>query len=192
MITLRPKFLFVLAIGVILASCSKKEETRKPSVVNVKTMRVSPSTHVIGKSYMGTIEEEDGANVSFDVTGNVKKVFVEEGQFVKKGQMMAEVSGENIRSAYEISAASLHQAEDAYRRLKDLYDKGTLPEIRMVEAETALRICREHYRGGLSTMTVLLDAQRQQQQALTQRHSAISEYLQAKTRYLIVTGRSTY
>ena len=142
MITLKTKFLFVLAIGVILASCSKKEETRKPSVVNVKTMRVSPSTHVIGKSYMGTIEEEDGANVSFDVTGNVKKVFVEEGQFVKKGQMMAEVSGENIRSAYEISAASLHQAEDAYRRLKDLYDKGTLPEIRMVEAETALASAR--------------------------------------------------
>lgn len=83
MITLKTKFLLVLAIGVILASCSKKEETRKPSVVNVKTMRVSPSTHVIGKSYMGTIEEEDGANVSFDVTGNVKKVFVEEGQFVK-------------------------------------------------------------------------------------------------------------
>ncbi|MBO4821939.1 MAG: hypothetical protein J5548_10820 [Prevotella sp.] len=46
--------------------------------------------------------------------------------------------------------------------------------------------------GCLSTMTVLLDAQRQQQQALTQRNTAISEYLQAKTRYLIVTGRRTY
>ena len=136
-------FPFVLATACfILASCSRKEETRKPNVVNVKAMRVSPSTHVVGKNYMGTIEEEDGANVSFDVTGNVKKVYVDEGQFVKKGQVMAEVDGENIRSAYEISAASLHQAEDAYRRLKDLYEKGTLPEIRMVEAETALASAR--------------------------------------------------
>ena len=37
-----------------------------------------------------------------------------------------------------------------------------------------------------------LSRRRQEQQALTQRHSAISEYLQAKTRYLIATGRSTY
>ena len=36
---------------------------RAPSVVNVKTMRVSPSSHVVGKSYMGKIEEQDGANV---------------------------------------------------------------------------------------------------------------------------------
>lgn len=142
MIELKSVFLLALATGAVLASCTPKEKTRRSSVVNVKTMRVSPSTHVIGKNYMGTIEEEDGANVSFDVTGNVKNVYVEEGQFVKKGQKMAEVDGENIRSAYEISAAALHQAEDAYRRLKDLYDKGTLPEIRMVEAETALATAR--------------------------------------------------
>lgn len=51
---------------------------------------------------------------------------------------MAEVDGQNVRSAHEISAATLNQAEDAYRRLKNLYDKGTLPEIKMVEMETAL------------------------------------------------------
>lgn len=80
-----------LAIGIFLAFCSKKEVMRAPSVVNVKTMRVSPSSHVVGKSYMGKIEEQDGANVSFDVTGNVKRVYVEEGQFVKRGQVLADV-----------------------------------------------------------------------------------------------------
>ncbi len=87
---------------------------------------------------MGTVEEEDGANVSFGVIGNVVRVMVEEGQFVGKGQAMAEVDGQNVRNAHEISAATLNQAEDAYRRLKNLYDKGTLPEIKMVEMETAL------------------------------------------------------
>ena len=41
-------------------------------------------------------------------------------------------------------------------------------------------------------MTILLDAQRQQQTALTQRTTAVSEYLQAKTKYLILTGRRNY
>jgi RND family efflux transporter MFP subunit len=119
-------------------SGSGNKKPEREAAVNVKTIKVSSSSHVIGKNYMGTIEEEDGANVSFGVIGNVVRVMVEEGQFVRKGQAMAEVDGQNVRNAHEISAATLNQAEDAYRRLKDLYDKGTLPEIKMVEMETAL------------------------------------------------------
>jgi outer membrane protein TolC len=92
---------------------------------------------------------------------------------------------EDIRQNTESAYATL--LEDLRRNVET-----QIAEKSVARAEENLRICREHYRGGLSTMTVLLDAQRQQQQALTQRHSAISEYLQAKTRYLIVTGRSTY
>ncbi len=84
------------------------------------------------------------------------------------------------------------EIQDAYDNLESTYRQTQIAEKSVTRAEENLRICREHYRGGLSTMTVLLDAQRQQQQALTQRHSAISEYLQAKTRYLIATGRNTY
>lgn len=125
----------------VLMSCLE-QKTSAPSVVNVKTMKVETSTHVIGKSYMGTIEEEDGANVSFGTIGTVVRVMVDEGEFVRKGQPLAEVDGLTARNAHEISSATLHQAEDAYRRMKDLYDKGTLPEIKMVEMETALAKAR--------------------------------------------------
>ena len=132
-----PLWLSIVCI-IIFASCAQKDQPQKDTLVNVKTMNVASSSHVIGKSYMGTIEEEDGANVSFGVIGTVVKVMVDEGQFVRKGQALAEVDGQNVRNAYEISAATLNQAEDAYKRLKNLYDKGTLPEIKMVEMETAL------------------------------------------------------
>ena len=59
----------------------------------------------------------------------------------------------------------------------------------ITRAEENMRINREHYKEGLTMMTVLLDAQRQQQQALSQYNAAVSEYLQAKTKYLILTGR---
>ena len=129
-----------LSIFCIIAftSCAQKEQAPKDTIVSVKTMKVESSSNVIGKNYVGTIEEEDGANVSFGVIGNVVRVMVDEGQFVRKGQAMAEVDGQNVRNAHEISAATLSQAEDAYKRLKNLYDKGTLPEIKMVEMETAL------------------------------------------------------
>lgn len=126
-----------------LGSCTGNQvKDRKSGYVKVKTIRAEASTHVVGKNYEGTIEEEDGVNVTFGVIGNVVKVMAEEGQYVRKGQALAEVDGQNVRNAHEISAATLSQAEDAYRRLKDLYDKGTLPEIKMVEMETNLAKAR--------------------------------------------------
>lgn len=134
--------LFAWLIAFSTAACEKEEKPQRDTTVNVKTMTVETSSHALGKSFMGVIEEEDGANVSFSVLGNVTRVAVEEGQFVSKGQVLAEVDGENVRNAYKISASTLRQTEDAYNRMKNLYDKGTLPEIRMVEIESALTSAR--------------------------------------------------
>ena len=81
------------------------------------------------------------------------------------------------------------QIQDAYDNLVSTYKQTQIAQKSIARAEENMRINREHYREGLTTMTVLLDAQRQQQQALSQHNAAVSEYLQAKTRYLILTGR---
>ena len=83
-----------------LYACTNTGEKKpeRETIVSVKTIKVSSNSHVVGKNYMGTVEEEDGANVSFGVIGNVVRVMVEEGQFVGKGQAMAEVDGQNVRS----------------------------------------------------------------------------------------------
>ena len=81
------------------------------------------------------------------------------------------------------------QIQDAYDNLVSTYKQTQIAQKSITRAEENMRINREHYREGLITMTVLLDAQRQQQQALSQYNAAVSEYLQAKTKYLILTGR---
>jgi outer membrane protein TolC len=81
------------------------------------------------------------------------------------------------------------QIQDAYDNLKSTYQQTLIAQKSIGRAEENMRINREYYRNGITTMTVLLDAQRQQQQAITQYNSAVSEYLQAKTRCLILTGR---
>jgi outer membrane protein TolC len=84
------------------------------------------------------------------------------------------------------------QIMDAWDNLESAYRQTQIAEKSIVRAEENLRIQREYYRNGLTNMTILLDAQRQQQTALTQRATAVSEYLQAKTKYLILTGRRNY
>ena len=67
------------------------------------------------------------------------------------------------------------QIQDAYDNLTSTYQQTQIAQKSIVRAEENMRINREHYREGLSTMTNLLDAQRQQQQALTQYYTAVSE-----------------
>jgi RND family efflux transporter MFP subunit len=134
-------YLLLLVAVVLLAGCEKKV-AKKSEVISVRTVKASLAGNGVTKNYIGTIEEEEGVNVSFSVVGTVSRVMVHEGQFVSKGQALAESDGQNIRHSYEVSKVTLAQAEDAYRRLKNLYDKGTLPEIRMVEAESQLQRAR--------------------------------------------------
>ena len=81
------------------------------------------------------------------------------------------------------------QIQDAWDNLESTYRQTQIAKKSVERSEENLRINREHYLNGMTNMTELLDAQRQWQQALTSRNAANSEYLQAKTRYLILTGR---
>lgn len=47
-----------------------------------------------------------------------------------------------MQSSYDAAKATLVQAEDAYRRMKELHDKGSLPEIQWVEVQSKLQQAR--------------------------------------------------
>ena len=89
--------------------------------------------------YSGTIVESESYPLSFSVVGTVSRVLVSEGDIINKGQLLAELNEESYTHAYEMTTASLKQAEDAYKRLKPMYDNGNLQEIKFVEVETGLQ-----------------------------------------------------
>lgn len=88
--------------------------------------------------YSGTVEEENGTILSFAAAGTVEGVFFKEGQRVSKGQLLATLNSTQARNLYDAAKASLAQATDACRRMKELHDKGSLPDIKWVDAQTAL------------------------------------------------------
>ena len=68
--------------------------------------------------------------------GTVKSVHVGLGSVVHRGQLLATIDDTSIRSAYNAAKASLEQAEDAYRRMKELHDKGSLADIKWMDAQS--------------------------------------------------------
>ncbi len=106
-----------------------------------------------GRTYVGIVEENTATAVSFTTLGVVRRVYVKEGQYVSKGQLLAEIDATNASNSVDAAQASTSQAgdmvaqsratyaqaKDAYERMKMLHDNGSLPEIKWIEAQTRLQ-----------------------------------------------------
>lgn len=130
--------IIVLLTLVMIIGCKSNQSTEgaetgiKVKVEPVKIIDEKPNY------YIGTIEETVSVPLSFLTTGTVERVLVNEGQSVRKGQLLAILKGQSAEDAYQIALAKEKQAQDAYDRLNDVHSKGSLPEIKFVEIGTAL------------------------------------------------------
>ena len=116
----------------LAAGCSSPKKNRTVDPLRVETIVAAPSADVGAAVYVGAIEEESSAALSFPVAGTVARTFADEGR-------RAEVGSSSARRTFEAAEAALNQAKDACARLKQLYDAESLPEIKWVEAQTRLR-----------------------------------------------------
>ncbi len=132
----------MFAICIIMTGCGggKSDSSTQPIKVKVQEMKLSTVKGTQG--FSGTVEEVIGSALSFTVSGTLQQISVEAGQRVQKGQLIASLDETTLRNTYESAQATLAQAEDVYGRRKQLYDKGSLPEMQWVEVQNQLKQAR--------------------------------------------------
>ncbi len=137
--------LTLIISGMILLiplSCRHDEKAEKSEVIKVSVITIDTVQSGMVRTYVGEIEEKLSLSLSFATGGKVEKVLVHEGDYVHQGQLLVTVNTANARNAYNSAKAQLEQAEDAYRRLKIVYDQGSLAEVKWVEMQTNLEKAR--------------------------------------------------
>jgi membrane fusion protein, multidrug efflux system len=130
-------FLGVVCL-MVLIGCSSKQKTETTEPITVKTIVAASTSESGNRTYVGTVEESYGSSLSFSGLGTVSQVVVDEGQAVKKGQVLAVLDKSTVMNSYDIAKSTLKQAQDAYKRMNGLYKKGSLPEIKFIETQTQL------------------------------------------------------
>ena len=127
------------AILLLATGCTSPKKTHTADPLRVGTIVVTPSSDIDAALYVGTIEEETSAALSFPVAGTVARTYADEGQRVQQGQLLAELDPTSARQTFDAAQAALDQAKDACARLKQLYDAESLPQ-----AESAYGIARKN------------------------------------------------
>lgn len=121
---------------ILLGSCVEKKEQNVKAPTRVKTQVVSPGMVDNAQTYVGIIEEREATAVSFTGMGVVKRMLVNEGQTITKGQLIAEMDDTQARNLLSGAEAQITQANDALVRFKMLHDNGSLPEVQWVEIQS--------------------------------------------------------
>jgi RND family efflux transporter MFP subunit len=105
--------------------------------VPVQTMDLAPETfnHFIEVS--GTAEAVKEAFISPEVSGQIRELYVNEGDYVEKGQVLAKLNTEITESNIADLQASLDLAETVYEKQARLWEKGIGSEIQYLNAKNS-------------------------------------------------------
>ena len=132
---------FMMAAGALMAlcSCGEKKQAAEEQTVRVKVQQIQAEAVNGEQGFSGTIEEQSGASLSFATAGTIKRIYVNSGQTVGAGQLIAELDPTTMQNAYTIAKTALEQAQDTYNRMKELHDDGSLPEMQWIAIENQLK-----------------------------------------------------
>lgn len=141
---MKKRMLWFALVG-ILCACSDKSGQKESPTVKVCTETVRYGNDYRLKPYVGQAEANTSTSVSFPTAGTLGRVYVEEGQAVKAGQLLAEINPTLLQKALQSAEALLSQARDAYDRMKYLHETNSLPEIQWVETQSKLSQAQSAY-----------------------------------------------
>ena len=103
------KQLMLPTIVAILTACGNSKTDYKVEPLKVTTETVGTNNTPFSRTYVGKVEEHSSTPVSFTGMGTVTHVYVEEGQYIAKGQLIAEMDSTQNKNALITTQAMLEQ-----------------------------------------------------------------------------------
>jgi HlyD family secretion protein len=151
----------VLVIILLIAFGGHKDEGIKVSAETATIRTITETVTASGKVY-----PEVEVKVSPDISGEVVDLLVEEGDTVKKGQVVARIYADiyatqrdqasagvsqmeaqvsNAKAQLGALKATLDQAENNYNRQKDLYAQKVISKLEFEQADQAYKAAKANY-----------------------------------------------
>lgn len=116
----------VLTGTALLTGGDEPEETRAPRPV--KLLEMTASTDIRKVSLPAIIEASDSVELSFQVPGLLKNVAVEEGDTVRKGQIIATLDRRDFQNSLATAQAEFEAAQAEYERGTSLAEADAIAD----------------------------------------------------------------
>ena len=137
-----------LLVAAMLGACSggeeMKAETAAETVVEKPAVKLATVTsrdvEQVGE-YTATVEAEAKNNIAPTAPGRISKIFVEVGDYVRKGQKLVQMDAANLNQL----KLQLDNEEKEFNRVDELYKVGGASKSEWDAAKTSLDVRRTAY-----------------------------------------------
>lgn len=148
----RLRYCFVLLVTALFSqACSdaRSEEQKKNKLVALPIYVVDTSTASTIKDYFGTIEGKLNVEIRPQVEGILREIYVDEGDYVHKGQKLFKVDPSayqevwnNAKANENVAKAKLENAKLEVERLRPLVDNDVISEVRLKSAMSDYEVAK--------------------------------------------------
>lgn len=147
------KRIIAAVLILIVYSCSgdKNANVAAPAP-SLPVLTISNAAAVTSVTYPASIQGTVDIEIRPQVNGNLEKIFVDEGQYVTKGQSLFKINEQPYREQYNNALASLHAAQAALLNAQLEIDKLTPLVQNKVVSDYQLKTAKASHSIALSTI----------------------------------------
>ena len=153
---MRKAILSILFCTAALVSCNQTQEKTSKKEHLYETLEVALSNRTLTTGYSAAISGVQTVEIRPQVSGMITDILIEEGESVRKGQVLFVIDQTPYKAAYEIAIANVKSAEAALSTAqlilesnKKLYEQDVVSEFDLMtaqndltEAEARLALCK--------------------------------------------------
>lgn len=148
---MKRKFILIfLPIYLFISSCAHHEEEKEQESSFLVTSPIQRDT-TIYKVYVGQINSSSHIELRSQEKGYLEKIFVDEGQYVQKGQLLFKIMPAIYQAEVEKAQAEMNYSEIEYRNTKSLAENNVvssnelaLIKAKMDKAKAELSLAQAH------------------------------------------------
>ncbi len=144
-------FITAIIVSISLLSCNqKKTEQAAPQAMPYKVVQLSNSNTTLLAEYPATLEGITDIDIRAKVDGYIEKIYVQEGQEVKKGQLLFKLETQTANQEAAAAKAKVTAAQVEVNRLKPLVERNIISDVQLETAKANLASANSTYQGILA------------------------------------------
>lgn len=139
----------VYLLALLALGCGKNKTDEKPTtqeemtaVTLTKPVLKSFSDEITGS---GLLSSKAELKLAFKTGGLIKRIYVQEGQYVKAGQLLAELDMSEIEAGVNQAKLGLQKAERDLEKVKGLYEDELVTKSNLQDATTGYEVAKEQF-----------------------------------------------
>ena len=151
-------FLFLVPIIILSINCAQKNENgndRNKNILDTVAVKVSKakiSNIQLVKTYTGTLEGEEQANIVSKIPERIVEIKVHVGDNIKAGQLLLILDKSGASSQFYQAQAGYLNAKKDLERMEALFKEGAISQQLLDGTKTAFEVARANFEAAKNTV----------------------------------------